>query len=137
MISLDNLHRVSSAITNILEIAAAQVPNVQVSEILPESVATAEVGSEDVKSCNSHGRNLWVPPISLGCCRTPVKIHDQRSFRIRIPQQPTLNPPPIKALVVMILNPNVLRDRTWRNEIDNNTVFESLQEWRLKEAVRH
>src|SRR6266700_3492703 len=67
----------------------------------------------------------------------PVKIHDQRSFRIRIPQQPTLNSPSIKALKVVILNPNVLGNRTPRGQIYNSTVSESLQERRLEEAVRH
>src|SRR5438309_4528529 len=86
---------------------------------------------------NRQGRNLRIPPISLNCCGTPVKIHDQRSLRIWIPQQPTLNSPSIKALIVVILNPNVLSNRTWSYEVDNNTVSESLQDRRLEEAVRH
>jgi hypothetical protein len=66
-----------------------------------------------------------------------MKIHDQRSIRIWISQQPTLNSPSIEALIVVILNPNVLSNRTRSNEVDNDTVSKSLQEWRLEEAVRH
>src|SRR2546427_12024769 len=63
--SLDSLHPVSSAVTNVLKIAAAQVAYVQVSKLHPESITTPEVRSENMEAGYRQGRNLRVPPISL------------------------------------------------------------------------
>src|SRR5216117_2160901 len=103
---------------------------------IPNPSLPRKLGAKTWKPAIAKG-GIWVPPISLSRCRTSMKIDDQRRFRIRIPQQPALNSSSIESLIVVILNPNVLRNRTRSDEVYDNTVSESLQEWRLEEAVRN
>ena len=63
-------------VLDVFKISAAKIAYIQVSELRSISVASAEVGSEDMESAEDECGKLWVPPVSLKCGWTSVEIDD-------------------------------------------------------------